>query len=275
MKNLIQAMLTLLLGLSIATAAHAGEKSESHCEVSGLIDRLTCPYETVQVAGPNLYRNVKYSIPRGKAPKAGWPTVIIYQGSFFPVEFSRSKLMPFGGYNEIRLIQSLLDHGFAVIAPPAIEKIAWMTNLIGIDYNTSEDFYFIENLLERMEEGDFGKLNMNRLYATGISSGGYHSSRMAVSFPGRFKALAVNSASYATCGGPMCFVPNTIPAGHPATIFLHGRLDTVVPLRTMYPYYSNLLEHGVDVDAFVSSTSTHQWLDEAPELITNWFLKHK
>ncbi|WP_347358486.1 dipeptidyl aminopeptidase [Bdellovibrio sp.] len=267
-------MKTLALGILSVLSLGMSAQARSICEVSGFVDRLTCPYLVKDVAGPHLTRQVKYTLPKGRTPKAGWPTVVLYQGSLFPVEFSRSSLMIAGGYNEIRLIQSLLDHGFAVIAPPAIEGIAWMTNIVGVDYNTSEDFFFVEELLKAMGNGEFGKLNMDRLYATGISSGGYHSSRMAVAFPGVFKALAVNSASYATCGGPMCFVPETIADNHPPTIFLHGRLDPVVPVRTMYPYYESLQALGIETTAFVSPWARHEWLEEAPELITEWFLKH-
>ncbi|WP_413943600.1 dipeptidyl aminopeptidase [Bdellovibrio sp. HCB-162] len=250
------------------------QAKESMCTTTGMLDRITCPSKSVDIAGPHLTRAVKYSVPEGKTPRGGWPTVVIYQGSFFEVEFSRQRLMPFGGYNEIRLIQSLLDHGFAVIAPPAISGVAWMTNIIGVTYETSEDFYFVEELLKQMKAGTFGKLNIKRLYATGISSGGYHSSRMAVTFPGTFKALAVESASYANCKGPLCFVPEQIPENHPPTLFLHGELDTVVPVTTMLEYHERLKAAGIETEAFVDVTARHQWIDEAPELITNWFLAH-
>lgn len=267
-------MTKLVMGFLSVLAMGMQAQAKSNCEVTGLVDRLTCPYLEKEVAGPNLTRRVKYSLPKGRTPKVGWPTVILYQGSLFPVEFSRSSLMPLGGYNEIRLIQSLLDSGFAVLAPPAIEGVAWMTNIVGVDYDTSEDFYFVQELLKAMQGGEFGKLNMNRLYATGISSGGYHSSRMAVAFPGAFKALAVNSASYADCGGPLCFVPENIPENHPPTLFLHGRMDPVVPVKTMYPYFETLRIRGVETETFISPWARHQWLDEAPELITEWFLSH-
>lgn len=265
----------LILGLfSLVSIAAHGQTQSSLCKTTGIVDRITCPHKSIEVSGRHLTRDVKYALPKGKAPRGGWPTVVIYQGSFFEVEFSRQRLMPFGGYNEIRLIQSLLDHGFAVVAPPAISGVAWMTNLIGVEYETSEDFYFVEELLKQMNAGTFGKLNMKRLYATGISSGGYHSSRMAVTFPGTFKALAVESASYADCKGPVCFVPQDIPESHPPTLFLHGELDTAVPVGTMLVYYERLKNAGVETEAVVDSTATHQWLDDAPELITNWFLAH-
>ncbi|WP_323845025.1 hypothetical protein [Microbulbifer magnicolonia] len=50
---------------------------------------------------------------------AARPVALIYQGSFFEVEFSREKNAPFGGYWEARTIKALLDAGYAVIAPRA------------------------------------------------------------------------------------------------------------------------------------------------------------
>ncbi|MFS4461222.1 prolyl oligopeptidase family serine peptidase [Bdellovibrio sp. HCB2-146] len=271
MKELI---VFLLLMFAMINAAEAQEGRSGCVMDTGLLDRIECPYSVVEVQGPIFKRKVKYGIPQGRAPKGGWPTVVLYQGTFFPVEFSRRQMMPFGGFNEIRLIQNLMDNGFAVIAPPATEKLAWMTNIIGMDYDTSEDFYFIQELLRAMNAGEFGKLNMNQLFATGISSGGYHTSRMAVSFPGVFKALAIESASYATCGGPMCFVPDALPANHPPTLFLHGMLDHVVPITTMYSYLHRLEDEGVETKVLVDTFARHQWLDEAPEEITQWFLQH-
>ncbi|MNT58414.1 Poly(3-hydroxyoctanoate) depolymerase precursor [compost metagenome] len=124
-----------------------------------------------------------------------------------------------------------------------------------------------------MDKGIFGNINMDRLYATGISSGGYHTSRMAVSFPGIFRALAVESASYATCGGPLCALPK-LAKNHPPTLFLHGEKDLVVPVETMLPYYQELKNSGVDTQAVIDANARHQWLDEAPERITHWFLNH-
>jgi len=247
--------------------------ANSVCTEIGPLDRIICPSKSLEVKGPFVTRDVKFSVPKGKTPRGGWPAVVIYQGSFFPVEFSRNNLAPFGGYNEIRLIESLLNHGFMVIAPPAVSGFYWMTNLVGVDYDKSEDFYFIEEMLAQMDKGIFGKINMDLLYATGISSGGYHTSRMAVSFPGVFRALAVESASYATCGGPLCVLPK-LAKNHPPTLFLHGEKDLVVPVDTMLSYYQELKEAGVDTQAVIDANARHQWLDEAPERITKWFLNH-
>lgn len=276
MRELIIFLLLLAAVMQTSEAQAKPEANLSGCVLDdGFTDKLSCPYQTMKIKGPIFSRKVKYGIPQGPAPEKGWPTVVIYQGSFFPVEFSRRSFLPFGGYNEILLIKNLMDHGFAVIAPPATERLAWMTNIVGINYDSSEDYYFVSEMLKKMRDGEFGNLDMSNLFATGISSGGYHTSRMAVSFPGVFRALAIESASYATCGGPLCFIPQALPEDHPPTFFLHGALDSVVPVNTMFSYRARLKEAGVPTKVKVDALATHQWLDEAPELITDWFLKYK
>jgi poly(3-hydroxybutyrate) depolymerase len=113
-----------------------------------------------------------------------------------------------------------------------------------------------------------------RLYATGISSGGYMTSRMAVSYAGMFRALAIASASYATCLGAVCSVPSVLPGDHPPTLFLHGTIDTIVPIETMRPYHERLEAQGIATDVDEDPTAGHQWLDDSPERITAWFEAH-
>lgn len=263
-------LISLILLCSIAQAAQ-----KSMCETGGIIVKhIACPFQEKQIKGDYLTRDVKYSLPEGTAPQGGWPTVVVFQGSFFSVEFERSQGMPFGGFNEIRMIQSLLDHGFAVIAPDAISNLAWETNLIGVKWEGSEDDAFLHHLFTAMNDGELGALNMNKLFATGISSGGYNTSRMAVSFPGMFKALAIESGSYATCGGPLCDIPD-LPADHPPTLFLHGEADYIVPISTMKKYYAKLKESGIKTAAVIDPAAGHEWLDKAPEAVTKWFLKFK
>jgi predicted esterase len=107
-----------------------------------------------------------------------------------------------------------------------------------------------------------------------ISSGGYMTSRMAVSYPGKFRALAIESGSYATCSNVLCMVPNPLPADHPPTLFLHGALDVAVPLVTARAYHDQLARQGIETEIIVDDTVGHSWLAVAPEAITCWFKTH-
>jgi poly(3-hydroxyoctanoate) depolymerase len=201
---------------------------------------------------------------------------LIYQGSFFPLDdFSYTSNQPFGGYYEGKLVRALLDHGYAVIAPSAPADLFWQTNIPGLAqaYELSTDYDFLGNVLDAIGSGHFGPLNVQRQYATGISSGGYNSSRMAVSFPGKFRALAIQSGSYATCAGPLCVVPE-LPADHPPTLFLHGFVDIAVPWWSMDLYYDRLLYQGIETQRYTEPLGGHEWFAASPGKILAWFNAH-
>jgi hypothetical protein len=229
----------------------------------------SCEHNEHTIGGRLVYSQV----PMGDAPEAGWPTVVVYQGSIYgpTVTWTGDASMPFGGLNQVKLQAMLLDHGFMVIAPAA-EGIAWNTNFPG--YDISSDSRFIPLLIEEIGSGTFGPANTDRLYATGISSGGYMTSRMAVSYAGTFRALAIESGSYATCSNNACLIPNPLPSDHPPTLFLHGRNDLAVPIGTAEAYKAQLDMQGVETAMVVDETVGHQWLKVAPQEITCWFLTH-
>ena len=240
--------------------------------------KISCPHQSTWVSsGALTSRKVIYQTPLGTPPPGGWPSVIIYQGSFFALDdFVYTSTEWLGRlYNEGKLIKTLLDNGYAVIAPSAPGDLFWQTNIPGLAqlYEQTTDYTFINNLLQRIAQGHFGPLNPNRKYATGISSGGYNTSRMAVSFRGQFKALAIQSGSYATCAGPLCSVP-TLPADHPPTTFVHGFVDLIVPWWTMDKYYDQLLYQGIETTRHTEPLGNHEWMKASPGHILNWFNAH-
>lgn len=261
----------ILFALLISTPIVAS--ATSHCEEFSLpIKRIHCPSKTIKIEGVIGKREVAYSVPRGTPPRGGFPVAIVFQGSFFKVSFSRPKMMPFGAYNEINLIQKLLDNGFAVLAPRALAKIAWQTNIIGLNYDWSDDKFFINRLLDSVEDGEFGELNSDKLFAVGISSGGYMTDRMAQShFDRSWRALAIASASYATCGGPMCFLPKKIRSDHPPTLFLHGQRDLIVPQGTMEKYAKLLKRNGVQVKKVIDKKAGHKWIKSTGNEVVKFF----
>jgi pimeloyl-ACP methyl ester carboxylesterase len=247
----------------------------SRCRVSAT--SVYCEHQVTSFqASATEIRDVYWQTPTTAAPAAGYPVVLVYQGSLFAPSLTWAELapsVPFGGFYQGVLQASLLDHGFTVIAPTAAGGLAWQTNT-GAPYETTTDHVFIGALIEAIKKGEFGPADSTHFYATGISSGGYMTSRMAVSYPGVFRALAIESGSYATCLGPLCNVPATLPPDHPATLFLHGAADATVPLSTAEPYHDKLVAQGVDTELVVDQTAGHQWLSVAPERVTDWFSTH-
>jgi poly(3-hydroxybutyrate) depolymerase len=265
--------------LAIVAACGGGRASAdapslgSRC--SGDATHVSCASQSATLDG----RTVTYQVPEGDPPTAGWPVVVFYQGSFIPGShaFAAVSSDAFGQYQLTATVQALLDRGYAVIAPNAQGNgtLYWQTNIP--PYATSwagcDDDVFIHHLLDEMAAGMFGPLDGSRRFAMGISSGGFMTSRMAVSYGGTFRALAIASASYATCS-TTCSVPSQLPADHPPTLFLHGSADMIVPVSTMTPYHDELAAAGHVTDAIVDPSAGHEWLAQGVTAVPAWFEAH-
>ena len=264
-------------GGSDAFALDAGATDASlgsRCMVSAT--SVTCAHETMMVEG----RAVHWQVPLGAAPAAGFPAVIAFQGTSLPSEmtWSGQSTDAYGLYDQALLVAHLLDAGFTVITPDAAGAgtTYWDTNIppYATAWETSPDHQLMLALFAAIDAGTFGSVDDTHLYATGFSSGGYMTSRMAVSYAGRFRALAIQSGSYATCGGSLCVVPSTLPTDHPPTLFLHGTLDTLVPIATMMQYESTLRGQGIATRIVTDAAAGHQWIDAAPDAALAWFQAH-
>ena len=252
-----------------------GEVAESRCEQTA--EMITCPKLTVEL-GPWM-RDVHYQVPLGEPPAGGWPLVLMFQGSFFSAEatWTAAAILPFGAYNQTLVVKTLLDHGYAVVTPET--KLDggtfWDTNVppYSVAWETSEDHAFMLTIFAAIEDGTFGPLALDRWYATGVSSGGYMTSRMAVSYEGRFRSLAIAAGSYATCSGPLCEVPAQ-QADHPPTLFVHGEVDATVPLATAVEYRDALAAAGVATRLVTDPDEGHGWIPAAPAEVLQWFVDH-
>ncbi len=266
------ALVACLAACSSASSQPDGGAAASRCTTTG--STITCESQSVTLDG----RTVTYALPLGTAPAAGWPAVVFYQGSFVPGARAFSAAMgdAFGQYELTSTVAALLDRGYAVIAPNALGDGMqyWQTNIP--PYATSwagcDDDLFVHQLLDAMAGSTFGALDASRRYAMGISSGGFMTSRMAVSYDGAFRALAIASASYATCGAT-CSVP-ALPADHPPTLFLHGGSDQIVPVSAMTPYHAALVADARVTDEIVNASAGHEWLPEGKTAIPAWFDVH-
>lgn len=253
----------------------------SPCTLEG--ERLTCAHQTLRLSVPRpipLERVVHVGLPSGAAPARGWPVVILFQGSLYSAQltWSASPSDPFGARWQTTTVKQLLEAGFAVVTPEVrlFGTTYWDTNVPqwSLLWDQAPDHHFMLALFDGITGGTFGPLDAARLYAGGISSGGYMTSRMALSYPGKFKALAVHSASWATCAGPACVLPATLPGDHPPTLFLHGERDAVVPIGTMRQYDEALRAQGFESAVVTSPTGAHEWLEVANPAVRDFFLAH-
>ncbi|MEZ4294603.1 MAG: prolyl oligopeptidase family serine peptidase [Polyangiaceae bacterium] len=241
---------------------------------------LVCAHATLAFKGgafESSTREVHFMHPTGDPPEGGFPVALLFQGSFYSAEgmWQSKEGDDFGGYHETELVRALLDKGFAVITPETRLDGGsfWDTNVVGFSSNweSSEDHALMVALFAAITEGKLGPLDEGRLFAAGISSGGYMTSRMAVSYSGKLQRLAIQSASYATCSGALCIIPD-LPADHPPTLFLHGEQDLIVPIETMRDYADKLEKQGTEVKRIEDPDAGHEWLATAPAEIPEWFL---
>lgn len=214
-------------------------------------------------------------MPLGTPPAEGWPTVILFQGSLVSPEtyWSIDEDAIFGMWNQGLLQKELLDRGYAIVAPEAHAdgRTAWETNLppMSFMWSLSSDHQFMLDLFAALDAGDFGPLDSTSMFATGISSGGYMTSRVGHEYPERFRALAVHSGSWATCS-TFCLVPELSP-DHLPTLFLIGEDDPLVPLDTVLDYAEELDHQGVDHDVVIEPGAGHAWIEPAVTEIPDWF----
>ncbi len=244
---------------------------------------LHCAHHTLVVSPGGLglgSRGVHWQVPLGAPPAKGWPVVLMFQGSFFSADtfWDSTPSAPYGGWSQAHVVRALLDRGFAVITPKTRFDGAyyWDTNVIGQsdNWSASDDHHLMLAIFDGIATGRFGTLDTTRWYATGISSGGYMTSRMALSYPGKFRALAVVAASWATCAGALCTIPATLPADHPPTLFLHGEKDLTVPVSTMRSYAAALTAQRMELRVVTDADAGHAWLDVAPAEVSGWFAAH-
>lgn len=269
-------MTTLLLlgGCTFGIGAQAVDVDPApRCDVDDA--HVSCEHATLTFRAGLAAREVHLQHPAGEPPAAGWPAAILFQGSFDTRGvWEGEEGDVFGGFHQARVTAALLDAGFAVIAPEARYDGAsfWDTNIVpwSFAWGASADHRLMLGILAALDAGDLGPVDPDRLYAAGISSGGYMTSRMAVAYPGRFRALAIQSAAYATCAGPLCAVP-ALPDDHPPVLFLHGAADPIVPIRTMDAYADALDEDGVPIERVEDAAAGHEWLVVAPEEVVGWF----
>lgn len=277
MKKYKVYVLTLLL-MSLCSIACA-----ENCQVSRYT--ITCNPQSFTLDD----RHVFYQIPEGPVPEGGWPVVLDFQGYGIRASSSWSaSLYDISGYHHVQTVKKLLDNGFAVIIPetnPAYLMPHWETNMpryvnyvdgdCFTKHLSSDHIFFTQYLFPLLDESNI--VDGNCKFAMGFSSGGYMASRMGVSyFTENFRAIAIQSASYAAWGGT--YQPVPLPAvsdlsQHPPTLFLQGLYDRLVPFSTVKEY-AQQLESVTEVD-IIREAYTHIWSENAPDNIVDWFLKHR
>ena len=99
---------------------------------------------------------------------------------------------------------------------------------------------------------------------------------MAIAYPDKVRAVALQSGSYATCLSSLpCLVSAAdLPADHPPTLLMAGYWDGIVPLYTIESYEEALDDNGTEATLEVVGYASHQWTSYSPGWVLEWFQTH-
>jgi polyhydroxybutyrate depolymerase len=114
-------------------------------------------------------------------------------------------------------------HSFIVVYPDGLEK-HWSDQRAMTGFNRAGDLGFISTLLDELEK-DYD-IDVKRVYATGISNGGFFSQDLAIAFPERIAAVASVAASVSVPVFNKVKPPHSVPI-----LFILGEDDPIVPFR--------------------------------------------
>lgn len=174
-------------------------------------------------------------------PQQSWPVVFNFHGS----GMTMAEQMLYTGMN-----RAADRHRFIVVYPKGIKE-DWNVGF-GMPYlGGSDDVGFTEALLDKLRK-DY-RIDPARVYATGLSRGGFFALRLAAELPHLFAAVA-------SVGGPMPepVIQHHTRPGKVGVMLVHGTADQVV-------------QYGGKPGGYLSATEHHRYwvrrngLDGAPE----------
>jgi polyhydroxybutyrate depolymerase len=183
-------------------------------DVPRLSGKLT--KETVEVGG--LTRTYRLYVPQGLA--RGAPAVLVMHGS----GQNGAQMRIETGYGFERLAD---ERGFVVVYPNADEGYWNACNVVGgggADGRDVDDVGFLVALADRLI-GEIG-VDPDRVFATGISRGGFMAFRLALEAPTRFRAIAAVAANVPT---PRNFKCKPAGYGTSSVMIMNGTEDPLVP----------------------------------------------
>ena len=139
------------------------------------------------------------------------PLVLVLHGGA-----GRARRMPrFTGFN--RLAD---EFGFIVVYPQGLNR-RWNDGRVG--KSSADDVGFLKGLVGHIAERT-GKVDRRRVFAAGISNGGFMSMRLACQATDTFLAVAAVTAQFTTWLKPRCRASRPI-----SVLFMNGTRDPLVP----------------------------------------------
>lgn len=180
------------------------------------VPALTGTLTRASFVADGLPRSYRVYVPHG-VPKHA-PLVVVLHGS----GQTGAQIRPETGYGFDRLADA---HGF-VVAYPDAASFDWNDcSRVGdfvADGREVDDVRFVVALVDRLvTEFD---LDRERVFATGVSAGGFLSLRLALEAPSRFRAVAAVSAGVPAPDNFKCR-----PSAGTSVLLMNGTKDPLVP----------------------------------------------
>ena len=177
----------------------------------------TLTKQIIEVGG--LKRTYRTYVPRALAK--GAPLVVVMHGS----GENGAQVRMETGYGFDRLAD---EHGFAVVYPNAYTFDWDDCSKVG-DFSVNggdvDDVGFLGALVDKLIS-EIG-VDRGRVFATGVSAGGFMSIRLALEAPSRYRAVAAVSANMPTPENSKCK-----PAGQGISVMImNGTKDPLVPFN--------------------------------------------
>jgi len=187
-------------------------------KVMALKSKETLPMadnKTAQQAGSLVFnganRTFYVHLPAGYDRKTPLPLIFAFHGGG-----GKADMM-----NKLTNLNALADEKKVIVVYPAGLKRHWNDGR-GVAGRDIDDVGFIAALLKQLEN-DY-PIDSKRIYATGISNGGFFSQYLAIKMPGKLAAIASVAASTGVPIHDQETPPNPIPI-----LFILGMKDPLVP----------------------------------------------
>ncbi|UOD30976.1 dienelactone hydrolase family protein [Massilia violaceinigra] len=153
-------------------------------------------------------------------PQQQFPLVINYHGGGMTM---REQML------YTRMNQSAERENFIVVYPQGIKQ-DWNVNLPNDSKESSDDIGFTEAMLARLK-ADY-RIDQRRVYATGLSRGGFFSLRVATELPHLFAAVAVVGAQT-----PQTVIDQQAKPARIGVMHIAGTADTIVAFEGKAGHY--------------------------------------
>jgi polyhydroxybutyrate depolymerase len=205
-------LLAVLVSLTACPASLTESKTDAASEMPSEMLSLARDFAGSIESG-GMVRSYQVHVPARKASQA-LPLVLVLHGG----RGDGAGMRPLTGMDS-----SSDTAGFIVVYPDGLEK-KWNDGRHADDPNWTgaNDVAFLSSLVQRLSS----ELNADpkRIYATGISNGGFMSARLACDASGVFAGVAVVAATIPENVRANCKPSRAVPF-----MLIHGTADTFVP----------------------------------------------